>query len=107
MWESQNRNQNVVGKTGMVMWEIITFITLLKNCVGRAMRSVCRAIMLDANNKRKKMVVQYTPDGVCVSEYPSLREMERQTGFHRAAIKDNINGKSRQSYGFIWKFKEE
>lgn len=76
-------------------------------CVGRVMSPVCRAIMIDANNKRKKIVLQYTTDGFLVEEYPSLREMERQTGFHRAAIKDNITGKSKQSYGFIWKFKEE
>lgn len=76
-------------------------------CYGRAMSDSCKQMMENANEKRKKAVLQYTLTGDFVQEYSSMREMERVTGFHRAAVKDNIKGKSSQSYGFIWKFKED
>lgn len=76
-------------------------------CFGRPMSARCKEIMKNANDRRKKPVLQYSLSGDFIKEYSSLRELERETGFHRAAIKDNIVGKSSQSYGFIWKFKED
>ena len=76
-------------------------------CYGRPMSDICRKIMKMSNDARKKRVLQFTLSGEFVKEYESLRQLERETGFHRVAIKNNILGKSSQSYGFLWKFKED
>ena len=56
--------------------------------------------------KRSKPVIQYTLDGVFVKEWPSLMEIERQLGWHRAGITTCINGKTKQAYGYVWSFKK-
>lgn len=76
-------------------------------CYGRKMSQKCAELLSSANNKRKQSVLQYTLNGVLVAEYDSLREMERLSGCHRSAVKANLMGKSKQSYGFVWKYKEE
>lgn len=55
--------------------------------------------------KRSKQVIQYTLDGEFVKEWPSLTEIERELGWHRTGITPCINGKTKQAYGYIWKFK--
>ena len=76
-------------------------------CYGRPMSPYCKTLMSAANEARKKKVLQFTIEGLFLREYESMRALERATGFHRAAIKDNIIGKSKQSYGYVWRFKED
>ena len=71
---------------------------------GRKMSDACKERMTAANEKRKKPIIQYTSNGEFVAQYDSMREMERVTGFKRAAVKANADGVSTQSYGFIWKY---
>lgn len=54
-----------------------------------------------------KRVYQYTLDGVFVREWPSAKEIERQLGFANQSINKCCNGKLKQAYGYIWRFKEK
>lgn len=52
-----------------------------------------------------KKIIQYTLDGKFVNEYQSAREIERKTGFNYNSILRCCRGIYRQSYNYIWKFK--
>ena len=51
-----------------------------------------------------KPVGQYTSDGELVKIWPSVIEVQRQTGFSQGNISLAANGKYKQAYGFIWKY---
>ena len=51
-----------------------------------------------------KPVGQYTSDGELVKIWPSVIEVQRQTGFSQGHICKAANGKCKQAYGFIWKY---
>ena len=57
-----------------------------------------------AAKTQSKPVGQYTRDGELIKIWQSLRETERKTGFRHSAISRAANGKSKQAYGFIWKY---
>lgn len=52
-----------------------------------------------------KPVKQFKKDGVFIKEYPSMKEAERQTGFDQRGISQCCNGRRKQAYGYIWKYK--
>lgn len=54
-----------------------------------------------------KEIEQWDFDGNLINVFPSLHELERQTGFFRSAIINYLNGKSNYCYGFIWKRREK
>ena len=56
--------------------------------------------------KCSKPIIQLTLNGEFVSEYPSAREAERQTGFSNGSINNCLKGRYKQYGGFIWKYKE-
>ena len=56
---------------------------------------------------RSKSVGQYTLDGELVKIWASTMEVERQAGFYHGNISTVANGKLKQAYGFIWKYKNE
>ena len=62
-----------------------------------------------SKEKRRKAVIQMTLDDEFVAEYESVSEAARQTGFRSSSISAACRGekKTKQSYGFHWKFKEE
>lgn len=56
---------------------------------------------------RWKAVRQYDLDGNLVAEYPSLKEMEKQTGFSDGNVCAYLRGKipsTRRPYGFHWEY---
>lgn len=53
-----------------------------------------------------KPIIQYTIQGEIVSEWQSVTECERKTGYDKAAINRCCLGKQKTSYGYIWKHKE-
>ena len=55
---------------------------------------------------QSKPVGQYTLDGELVKIWPSATEVQRQTGFAQGNIWQAANGKSKQAYGFRWKYIE-
>ena len=54
-----------------------------------------------------KEIEQWDFEGNLINVFPSLHELERQTGFFRAAITNYLNGKSNYCYGFVWKRREK
>ena len=55
---------------------------------------------------QSKPVGQYTLNGELVKVWPSATEVQRQTGFAQGNIWQAANGKSKQAYGFRWKYVE-
>lgn len=58
------------------------------------------------NNCGAKIVIQYTLDGVFIKEWPSIAQINRDLGLSISAISNCITGRSKSSYGFVWKFKD-
>ena len=58
------------------------------------------------NGKKSKSVLQFTLDNILVKEYPSIQQIYRETGFNQGSICGCCNGKYKQAYGYIWKYKE-
>ena len=55
--------------------------------------------------KLSKVVLQFTLDNILVKEYASTHQVERELGFAHANISACCNGKYKQMYGYIWKYK--
>jgi group I intron endonuclease len=53
----------------------------------------------------KKIVEQYSLDGIKLAEFNSINEAARQTNSSKDGISFCCNGKQNTSNGFIWKFK--
>lgn len=56
------------------------------------------------NNKRKRVVYQYTLNGDFVKKWDYLRQIEKELGYSHRNIVKCCRGKYRQSYGFIWSY---
>lgn len=58
------------------------------------------------NNKTSKQVNQYTKDDVFIRTWPSLREIERQTGFKYRSIMYCCNKRQHYNtaYGYKWEY---
>lgn len=52
-----------------------------------------------------KPVKQFTKDGRFITDYPSIAEAERQTGFDQTYISKCCKGRYKQAYGYIWRYK--
>ena len=63
----------------------------------------CAAKQLNRKDKSRP-VKQFTKDGVFIKEYPSMHEVERQTGFYYSHIGRCCKGRSKSSYGYIWRY---
>ena len=53
---------------------------------------------------QSRPVKQFTKDGRFITDYPSIAEAERQTGFDQTAISKCCNGKQKSAYGYIWRY---
>lgn len=54
--------------------------------------------------KQSRPVLQYTPDGEFVKEWPSMKECNRN-GFHQFRVWLCCNGKGNKHKGYIWRYK--
>lgn len=59
------------------------------------------------NNASSKKIYQYDLEGNFIREWPSTREIERQLGFNHQNICLCCRGKTKQAYGFIWRYAGE
>ena len=59
---------------------------------------------LKAGTKLKKAVLQYSLDGIYITEYDSVKQAIRQTGISH--ISECCNFKLSSSGGYIWRFKD-
>ena len=57
------------------------------------------------NGKRSKTVLQFDLNDNFVKEYPSANQAERELGFDHSYIASCCNGKYKQAYGYIWRYK--
>lgn len=60
----------------------------------------------NTNGKRSKPVLQYDLEGNFIKEWPSTMEVERKMGFLNQNISTCCQGKYKQSYGYVWMYKE-
>lgn len=56
------------------------------------------------NDSRSKQINQVSVNGNLIASFPSVREMNRVTGYDRAAIQRCANGKQKTAYGFKWQY---
>ena len=54
--------------------------------------------------KKSAPVIQIDSQGLTVASYPSIQEVERQTGYYASSICLCCKGKLKQAYGYIWKY---
>lgn len=60
-----------------------------------------------SKDKSAKAVVQYDKDGNVVAEYYSINDVIRKNpNMFRSAIQQNLIGKTKTSYGYVWKYKQ-
>lgn len=57
------------------------------------------------NGPLSKAILQYDKSGNFVREWPSMIEVQRQTGFAQGNISHCCLGKYKTAYGFVWRFK--
>ena len=53
-----------------------------------------------------KPILQFSPDGEFLGEYPSVKDAAEKTGVIKQNISSNLTGKYKTAGGFIWKYKE-
>lgn len=56
------------------------------------------------NDSRSKRIYQVSVNGDLIASFPSVREMNRVTGYDRAAIQRCANGKQKTAYGYKWQY---
>lgn len=68
--------------------------------------AIKRRIEKTKNGSRSRSIQQYTKDGKFIAEYPSLAEVERQTGYAKANICRCAQGSKQytHAYGYVWKY---
>lgn len=57
-------------------------------------------------NPRGTAIEQYTIDGKYISSYKSVTDAARINGFSRGGISHCVNGRTNQSFGYVWKKSE-
>lgn len=58
------------------------------------------------NGKNSKPVIQLDLQGNVIKEWPSIMEVQRQTGWVNSFIGKACRGKYKQAYGFRWQYKD-
>lgn len=56
--------------------------------------------------KKSKRVLQFDLEGNLIKEWPSIMEVERQTGWSNSGISFVCHGKRKTFHGFVWRHKE-
>lgn len=99
--ENKERNFVYINEDGTVNPEKsnLEWISHIDNCnYGARNRKFADA--------QSKPVLQFDKQGNFIKEYPSGREIERQTNYNQSNISKCCLGKNKTAYGYIWKFKE-
>lgn len=55
---------------------------------------------------QRKMVEQYTLDGIHICTWFSVRGLEKELGYFQSYISNCCNGKHKTAYGYKWKYAE-
>ena len=59
-----------------------------------------------STKNRSKVVLQFTLEDILIKEYPSTKQVERETGFAQPNISACCKGKLKTAYNFKWRYKE-
>lgn len=59
------------------------------------------------DKKRSRPVLQYTLDFQLIGYFPSLIEVERQTGINRTSVRLSANGKYKTGGGYVWRYAKQ
>lgn len=54
-----------------------------------------------------KAILQYSIDGTFIAEYINIKDASQKLGIDHRFISNNLNGKRKDVYGFIFKYKED
>ena len=57
------------------------------------------------SESRKKAVIQYTLDDVFIAEWKSATDVQKELGFCRKNLSSCLTNKTKQAYGYKWKYK--
>lgn len=71
---------------------------------GRIVSEETRIKMRGGRNGGKK-VYQFSLDNILIKEWENLRIVIESLGFKKSALLNNLNNISKNSYGYIWKYK--
>lgn len=63
-----------------------------------------RAALKRKNGKKSKSVKQYFIDGKFIKEWPSVAEIERQTGYGSSNVSACCRGKFKTMYNYMWRY---
>lgn len=64
-----------------------------------------RSSQAKINGKASKAVLQYSLDGTLVKEWPSVNEIQRQTGWDDSFISKCCRGRYKTAYGYKWSYR--
>jgi hypothetical protein len=53
----------------------------------------------------KKPILQYDKEGNFIKEWKSAKDVEIEIGLSRKNISANLRNKTKQAYGYVWKYK--
>jgi hypothetical protein len=59
---------------------------------------------IGSDHPKSKRIAQYSLDGRFITAYGCIREMSRETGYDSSSVCKTLKGKSKQAYGFVWKY---
>lgn len=79
----------------------ISNLVLLRQTEHSEYHTLCNG---DNPANAKKPINQYDLDGNLVKEWESIHQINRELGYSRGSIRNNILGRTQTSYGFIWKY---
>lgn len=74
---------------------------------GKHFSDEARKNIKNAHQKRCKLVIQFDLSNNIIAEYKSLQQASDITGFNKSSISACCRGKTKTSYGFIWRYKED
>lgn len=84
------------------VWNL-EWVSAKANCnFGNHNKKISKALL--NHPQKSKQVAQYTLEWVLITVYPSLHELERQTGFKASNISAYCRGKQKTAYGYYWKY---
>ena len=73
---------------------------------GKQFSDEARKNMKESGRKRCKPVIHLDLSDNIIATYQSLQEASDLTGFNKSSISSCCRGKTKTSYGFIWRYKE-
>ena len=75
-----------------------------KKLNGYTQNIICLNNLIEASEKRKRKVAQFSKEDILIKEFNSISEAETYTNINNRRISEVCNMKSKTAGGYIWKF---